>query len=867
MDRSTGTLTFLFTDIESSTRRWEADPESMELAVRRHDDVLQSAIGSHQGRFVKQTGDGVFAVFLDAADALGAAVEAQEAFSDDHWASFGALPVRMGLHSGSAVARADDYFGNEVNRAARLMAVGHGGQTLVSHVTAELARHALSEEVSLDDLGMHRLRDLSEPIRIYQIVTPKLSHRFPPLRSLDGYPNNLPAELSSFVGRSTDIETAVEHLAANRLLSLTGAGGSGKTRLALQVAAEMLPRFAGGVWFVDLAGLTEPGLVAQETAATLGIREKAGRPWLDVLTEYVASEQLLLILDNCEHVLDAAAEVIDRTLRASPDLKVLTTTREPLNLSGEVSWRVPTMQLPADPSSDSLDSLLAYEAAQLFTERALAANPDLDLSDDDAPAIAEICRRLDGLPLALELAAARVRALSIADIAKNLGDRFTLLSGGSRTALPRHRTLEGAVAWSYELLTEKERATFGRLTTFSGGFDLDAASAVAGRDSLTGVASLTEKSLLAAGTSVFGTRYRMLETVAAFGHQRLGQAFAEARDAHLSWAVGFAMSAAPKLDGAKQAQWLDRVAIELDNMRAAMQWSLDGGNPVLGMAIAGSLYRFWYVRGVREGRHWLELLMKADAPHPPELEARVLFATGSLLQSQGEYQRAGELLEESLHMARELGEKRTAAYALHYLFRSRWGEIPEGELREMIDDALSQFRELRDETGLALTLLFDVLWHLQYGSLEDAASGAAELTSVTARLSVPQLSAHGAEIPAVMAWLGGDFETAAPLLHEAAGHYLEIRNEQCAGHCLENAAGWAQRSGRSEEAAIFLGAADALRRDTGIPTPLYESFLFEEILAEVSRDLGEGFDPAWRRGESMSMEEALGYLQELTDAA
>jgi predicted ATPase/class 3 adenylate cyclase len=864
VERSAGTLTFLFTDIEGSTRRWESDPVAMEDAVRRHDDLLRSMIAERGGRFVKQTGDGVFATFDDAGSAVSAAVAAQEGFASHDWASFGPLPVRMGVHSGTAVARADDYFGNEVNRTARLMAVAHGGQILVSGVTASLADADLGADVTLEDLGTHRLRDLSQPLQVYQVVTPALNRPFPPLHSLDGYPNNLPAMVSSFVGRTDDIAMSVDQLATNRLVSLTGAGGSGKTRLALQVAAEMLPRFVDGAWFVDLAGLTEPGLVPQETAQTLRLRELPGRHWLDVLAQHLTDRKLLLLLDNCEHLLESAAELVATLLAAAPDLKVLTTTREPLNVPGEVSWRVPTMQLPSAGASPTLDELLEYEAAQLFVERALAARPDLLFTDGDAPTIAVICRRLDGLPLALELAAARVRALSVDDIARNLGDRFTLLSGGSRTALPRHRTLEGAVAWSFELLDEDERELFKRLTVFNGGFDLDAAAAVGGSNSLAGVASLVEKSLLSSDPTRGETRYRMLETVAAFGHQQLGAGFAEARNAHLGWATALAMKAAAEMDGPDQADWLDRIAIELDNLRAAMQWSLDGGDPLQGMMIAGSLYRFWYIRAVREGRHWLEQFLEAVPTAPPEAMARVVFATGSLIQSQGENEYAAELLDDSLRIATELGEHRTAAYARHYLIRARWGRISSQDLRSQLDLALDQFRALGDPVGLALTLLFDALWHMQYGSVGDAKEGVVELTTAAEKIGAPQLLAHAAEIPAVLGWLEGDVDTAAPLLAGAAGHYLEIGNQQCAGHCLENAAGWSLEAGMPVESAILLGAASSLRDDTGIPTPVYESFLFDDILSRVREGLGDDFEAAWNKGQAMSMDEALTFVQELT---
>ena len=533
--------TFLFSDIEGSTQAWEEHRDSMGSAMARHDELWTEVISEFDGRLVKQTGDGVFAVFDEAPYAVAAALTAQREFLRPGWLADDPLRVRVGVHSGLAVARGSDLFGMEVNRAARLMASGHGGQILVSKPTIDLIGEALPDGATVRDLGTKRLRDLSEPVGVYQLEAPDIPHDFPPLLTMDGFPNNLPADVSSFVGRLDDIESVARLMEGTRLLSLTGAGGSGKTRLALQVAGDLLPQFSDGAWFVDLAGLTEPGLVARQIASTLHIREKAGRPWSDVLVEYLRRRDLLLILDNCEHLLESAASIVGRLLASSPDLKVMTTTREPLNVSGEVAWRVPTMELPAAGDIASLEELLSYEAPQLFVERALAARPDLELTDGDTGSIAEVCRRLDGLPLALELAAARVRVLSVAEIARNLGDRFSLLSGGSRSALPRHRTLEGAVSWSYEMLTDEDKDLFERLAVFSGGFDLDAATDVAGAGSLDGVASLVEKSLLSARPTPMGTRYRMLETVAAFGHQKLGDRFADVIDYNVvfrDWLVG-----------------------------------------------------------------------------------------------------------------------------------------------------------------------------------------------------------------------------------------------------------------------------------------------------------------------------------------
>lgn len=853
-------LTFLFTDIEGSTRRWQEDQATMADTVARHDEVLTGAIGGHAGRLVKQTGDGVFAVFADPAEAAAAAIEAQSRFTEGD--DLETLPVRMALHSGTAVGRGGDFFGNEVNRAARLMDTANGGQILVSAVTAQLVRERLPEDASLEDLGSHRLRDLAEPVSVYQLTSSGLPAEFPPLRSLDGYPNNLPVDVSSFVGRREDMLSLERELQANRLVSVTGAGGSGKTRLALQIAARVLPEFEDGAWFVDLAGLSDLDLVPLEIASTLNIRERAGRRWSDVLVSHLTPLDLLLILDNCEHLLDASASIVNTLLRAAPNLKIMTTTREALNVPGEVSWAIPTMELPDESSGLTLEELLQHEAPQLFVERVLAARPGLELDDSHVTAIVEICRRLDGLPLALELAAARARALSVEDIAGNLEDRFTLLSGGSRAALPRHQTLEGAVDWSYEMLDETEREAFLKLSVFSGGFDLEAARALAGPGVLPSVTSLVEKSLLVA-SSTATTRYRMLETVSEFARKRLGEDLGPVRDAHLDWAASLAQRAASELDGKKQRMWLRTIALDIDDLRAAMQWALDDGDPAQGLAIAGSLYRYWYIRGVREGRRWLDLFLELDPPVPEELKARALFAAGSLTLSQGDYEKAAAVLKESAAIFEELGERRGGAYALHYLIRALWGSVHVDEMRRMIDEDLAEFRAVEDPVGINLTLLFDALWYLERGAPDEIES-VEELRSTAEAIGAPQLLAHSYEIPGVVAWFQGDLGRSAALLSDAARIYQELQNPQCAAHCLENASGWAAKAERFEDAALLLGSADALRADIGIPTPAFENVVYDQVSNSTRNRLGDDFDPAHARGRALSMDEALERVVELT---
>ena len=565
-----GTITFLFSDIEGSTRLWEQHPGAMKAALARHDDILRRSVTQHQGQIVKLTGDGCLAVFESASGAVLAALAAQQALQADAWDELKPQVVRarMALHTGEAEARGGDYFGPAVNRAARLMSAGHGGQVLLSAASAELLRDALPVGAGLLDLGEQRLKDLARPEHVFQLLHPTLPSNFPSLRSLDAFPHNLPVQLTSFIGREREMAEVKRLLATTHLLTLTGPGGTGKTRLALQLGAEMLgvADYADGVWLVELAALEHPGALPQAIAAAFCLGSMPGREPLDAVTDFLRDKRLLLILDNCEHLIDAVARLADHLLRASPRLKILASSREALGVTGEVAFRVPSLSLPEegahgvgdDASHMSPVELMACEAARLFVERATAVNPRFALTDRNAPAVAQICRRLDGIPLALELAAARVKVFTAEQIAARLDDRFRLLTGGSRTALPRQQTLRAAIDWSYDLLAEPERALLKRLSVFVGGWTFEAAEAICpGEDVLEALTQLVNKSLVVAEHRADeredGVRYRMLETVRQYARDRLLDAgvaeVAAARDCHLDYFLSVSEQAEPPLRG------------------------------------------------------------------------------------------------------------------------------------------------------------------------------------------------------------------------------------------------------------------------------------------------------------------------------
>ncbi len=575
----TGTVTFLFTDIEGSTKLWEKYPGEMELALARHDEILRQAIESHGGRVIKNTGDGFHAAFDTGIGGIGAALAAQEALRELSLdvVNAGALRVRMGLHTGEAQERSGDYYGPALNRAARLMSAAHGGQTLLSTTTADLVRDQLPDRSALRDLGEHRLRDLVRSERIFQLLHPGLPSDFPPIRTIDAFPNNLPVQLTTFIGREHEIEDARHRLRSSHLLTLIGPGGTGKTRLALQLAADVMPSFSDGVWLAELATLTDPALVVQTVGSLFHLREQLGMPLHELLIDYLRDKELLLVMDNCEHLIEACAQLADQLLHACARLKIIASSREALGIAGEAVYRVPPLSLP-QPEQLSCKDLGQCESAQLFVERASAANPRFRLTDQNAAAVAQICRRLDGIPLALELAAARVTAFSPEQIASHLDDRFRLLTGGSRTALPRQQTLRALIDWSYDLLSEGERILLRKLSVFSGGWTFDAAEAVCSDvNVLDLLPQLVNKSLVAVEDEGGEPRYRLLETVRQYARDKLlelGDTEAT-RGAHFDYFYGLAQEAAPKLRRAGAAAWVTKLQLEYDNLRAAMRWGLE----------------------------------------------------------------------------------------------------------------------------------------------------------------------------------------------------------------------------------------------------------------------------------------------------
>ena len=601
-------ITFVFADLESSTRLWETVPDAMAAALERHDVILNGAVKSSNGRVLKGTGDGIMAVFSSAPHAVKACLEAQQRLQDEPWRETGPLRTRMGIHTGEPQARGGDYFGPPVNRAARIMAAAHGGQVLLSTVAAGLARDRLPDDASLRDLGEQRLKDLLQSERIFQLVHPRVQVEFPPLRSLDRRPNNLPIQLSEFLGRDAELNE-IHRLLADpglRLLTLAGPGGIGKTRLALQAAADLIDRFDGGLYFVDLSPVRQAEAAFDSIVRAVGLTGAGQGQPLDVLREALATREVLLLLDNFEQVMDAADGVAD-LLHVCSKLKVLVTSREALRLRGERLFQVPSLSLPPEGSPPQrAESVAGYEAVRLFLQRAREVHPDFALTDDNAAAIAEICTRLDGLPLAIELAAARLRLFSPVELRERLRGRFELLRGGSRDLPARQRTLRSTIEWSYELLDEEERSLFRVLSVFAP-TRVTAVEEVATRlgrlktvDIVDRLISLTDKSLVRSWNGAGPMRLSMLETVREYAEERLREEAdlsAATRRAHAEYFAELALEMGACLGGSERERTLDELEAEIGNLRAAWRHWVEAGDLERLKDLVDSLWILYDARG------------------------------------------------------------------------------------------------------------------------------------------------------------------------------------------------------------------------------------------------------------------------------
>jgi predicted ATPase/class 3 adenylate cyclase/Tfp pilus assembly protein PilF len=792
------TVTLLFTDIEGSTQLWEKHPQAMRTALLRHDELLRRVIEAQGGEVFKTVGDAFYATFATASEALVAAMEAQKALASEVWPPETVLKVRMALHTGTVERRDNDYFGQTMNRAAGLLGLGHGGQTLLSSVTREMLGDVLPEGVSLQGLGAHRIKGVEQPIGVFELRHPGLPEYASSLRPPTAAPNNLPEPLTSFVGREMEIKEVTALLGRTRLLTLTGSGGCGKTRLATQVGRSVLEMYSDGVWLVELAALTTPAFVPQATANALGLAEQAGRPLLDTLADHLRPRSLLLILDNCEHLLAACASLVNALLPVCPTLTVLATSREALRTGGEQTWRVPSL-LPPDPhrlpgeDRRLAEMVGAFDAARLFVERATTQRLDFRLSPANARTVARICSRLDGIPLALEMAAARVRAMTVEQIEARLDERFRLLSLHNQTVLPRQQTLRALMDWSYDLLSDPEQCMLRELSVFSGGFSLEAVEQVssADYDALDLLVSLVDKSLVVFEEPAGVGRYRLLETVRQYAAEKLSQDASAAGigDRHVTFFLELAEAALPHLAGPDAAVWLDRLEMEQDNLRGALsrclsapkEASLSRTQDASGLAqqalrLCGSLIRFWEIRGsLAEGRAYLAMALRRPGEESRTVErARALDGAGTLALRQQDFTSASELFREALSIRRELDDRRGMASTSGNLglVARHQGDYTSARLH--YEQSLALYRELGDRPGMSIAL--NNLGTVAYDQADYAVARALHEQNLAIRRQLGMRGGIAGSLTnlANVAFAQGDYVTARALREEALELFQEL---------------------------------------------------------------------------------------------
>jgi predicted ATPase/class 3 adenylate cyclase len=893
---TTGVVTFLFSDIEGSTKlELSLGTERYAVLRERHRELLRAAFAANGGREQSTQGDSFFVLFDSARSAVHAAIDGQRSLAREPWPDDVEVLVRMGLHSGEALLGGGDVVGYDVNRAARIAGAAHGGQIVVSDAVRSLAGAGSDGTFELRDLGEHRLKDLLAPERLAQVVAADLRTEFPPIHSLDARPNNLPTQLTSFVGRETELEEALQLLSGTRLLTLTGPGGIGKTRLSLQIAAAASDDFPDGIWFVPLEPVRERELVAPTIARVIGVTEKASQPILDGIAEAIGSGRVLFVLDNFEQAIDAAP-IVPEMLARSPGLRILVSSRIALRVSGEQEYPVPGLPVPLDPSRLSelerlnlpadqrtvtAATLETFDAAQLFAARARAVRPAFELTDANAPAIARITARLHGMPLAIELAAARIKLLSPEQIVARLEDRLSLLTAGSRDLPERQQTLRGAIAWSYDLLEPGTRRLLCRLSVFVGGCELELADDVCGPadeigiDVLDGIATLVDQSLLRVEDAGETPRYVMFDAIREYAAEMLqANGECDAIEERRSRAfLELAEEAAPQLAGADQRRWLDRLEREHDNLRATIMWAANKPDPDVAVRVAFALWRFWQQRGyLNEGQTRLDDLRGRGWDLPPLLRARLAEARGGVAYWQADQATAEACYAEALELWRQIGDRREIANALYNRAYAEAAWIMGGEggagdaprARTMLEEALAIYRELGDVAGEG-----NILWALgsfhffanEMPEAEETYRAALALHRAGQNRTMEAWSLHMLALALVSQQRAGEAKTAA---REALTYFKEAGDVAGITLVLDDLSGVALFDNDLPRAGRMWGAARHLQAMTGADLAGFSETGFGSVGYPTARQVlsPEDLKRYAAEGAAMSIDEAVAYAFE-----
>ena len=849
MTPPTGIVTFLFTDIEGSTKLAQEFHDKLSGILERHHSILNNAVVSNNGFVFKMIGDAFCCAFQNAEDAVRASVDAQKKLNTEIW-NEAVIKVRMGIHSGNAEWSGTDYMGYiTLARTQRVMSAAYGGQIIISNDAYEIKKDYDSEEISFRDLGNRRLKDLIQPLRLYQIMSADIPADFPPLKTLDARPNNLRIQLTSFIGREKEMTEIKKLLSVTRLLTLLGPGGTGKTRLSLQVGADLIDEYANGVYIAELAPVSDPAMILQTIIDSLEVKEEPGRSSEETLTEYLSEKEMLIILDNCEHHIHECADIAEKLLRNCPEIKIITTSREALNCHGEQTFRLPSLSFPDKSSNNTPEQLTQYESVRLFIERALSVNHNFRVNNHNAPALAGICNRLDGIPLAIELAAARTNALSVEKIHERLDNRFNLLTGGSRTALPRQQTLKAMIDWSYDLLSEKEKKIWSRLSVFKDGWTLESAEDICSDEELSEaeildlLSQLVEKSII--NYNEVKERYSVLETIKQYGEEKLKESNETEKfcTKHLFHFAELSSMAKFKLSGKTNLEWLDKMETEHNNFISAIDWSVHSGEKEKGSLIAAELGLFWITRGhYLTGVKLLQSLLNDVSGISKENLSKLFNVAGNLNRAQGKYEKAKDYYERGLSLSREIQNETDIVISLIGIGNTEAETGNFEKAQGYFEESLKVSRECNFISGISFSLnnLGNVA--LVQGNLKMAEVYTKESLEMNRKSQNKHDIAFSLDTMGNIMTETGNLELAQEYLEESLKLTREIGDKSGIAYALMNLSGVSNRNGNQEQAMSYLEESLRLRIElddkTGIAYSLYSigSIFFDQKKYQQARE-------------------------------